>query len=115
MKKGMQQLIVLIVMGFSTVTSAQQRHDFSVTDCIEYAKEHSAQIRNALVDVQIQQQTNREITASAYPQIDGNVAVTDNLKLATQLLPGEFFGQPAGTYVPVKFGTKYIANTGITL
>ena len=115
MKKGMQQLIVLILTGLSTVASAQQRHDFSVQDCIQYAKDHSAQIKNALADVQIQQQTNREITASAYPQITGNVYVTDNLKLATQLLPGEFFGQPAGTYVPVTFGTKFIANAGVTL
>jgi len=31
------------------------------------------------------------------------------------LLPGEIFGQPAGTYIPVQFGTKYNANAGINL
>jgi outer membrane protein len=28
------------------------------------------------------------------------------------LLPGEFFGAPAGTFIPVKFGVKYQSNLG---
>jgi outer membrane protein TolC len=30
-------------------------------------------------------------------------------------LPGEIFGQPAGTFIPVKFGTKYNSTAGIQL
>jgi len=30
-------------------------------------------------------------------------------------LPGQIVGQPAGTYVPVKFGTKWNASTGVSL
>jgi len=49
------------------------------------------------------------------PNVSGSISVTDNLKIATQLLPGEFFGQPPGTFVPVRFGTKYNANAGLAL
>jgi outer membrane protein len=31
------------------------------------------------------------------------------------LIPGEVFGQPAGTYIPVQFGTKYNSNASIQL
>jgi outer membrane protein len=36
----------------------------------------------------------------------------DYLKIPTTLLPGEFFGAPAGTFIPVKFGVKYQSNLG---
>jgi outer membrane protein len=31
------------------------------------------------------------------------------------LLPGEVFGAPAGTFIPVKFGVKYSSNLGVKL
>jgi outer membrane protein TolC len=40
--------------------------------------------------------------------------VTDFLNIPTTLVPGEFFGAPAGTYIPVQFGTKYTASYGVT-
>ena len=41
-----------------------------------------------------------------------NIGGTDYTKIPTSLLPGQFFGQPAGTYIPVQFGTKFNANYG---
>ncbi|MEJ7767720.1 MAG: TolC family protein, partial [Chitinophagaceae bacterium] len=73
------------------------------------------QVKNALINIAIQQQSNREITASAYPQLDGSVNFTDYLSIPTNLLPGEFFGRPAGTYIPVRFGTKFNSSYGINL
>ena len=65
-----------------------------------------------MVDIEIQKQTNKEITASAFPQINGNVSVNDYLNIPTSLIPAEFFGGPPGTFTPVKFGTKYNATFG---
>jgi outer membrane protein TolC len=48
------------------------------------------------------------------PQINASGTVDDNEIVATQLLPGEILGQP-GTFVPVKFGTKYSFNAGVQL
>ena len=89
-------------------------HSFSVRECIEYAGKNSAQVKNALIDYQLQFQTNREFTSEALPQLSVNGYITDYLQIPTTLLPGDFFGQP-GTFVPIKFGTKYNSAATIEL
>lgn len=91
------------------------RHDFTIQQAVDYARKNNVQVKNALLNVQVQKQTNRDITASALPNISGTVGMTDYVTIPTSLLPGEIFGQPAGTYIPVQFGTKYNANAGIQL
>jgi len=49
------------------------------------------------------------------PHISGSVDFTDFLSIPTQLIPAEFAGGPAGTYFPVKFGTKYTGSYGANL
>ncbi len=92
-----------------------QKNTFSIQQCIEYAKKNNVQVKNALLNVQIQEQTNRGITSAALPTVSANTGVTDYLKIPTTLIPGQFFGQPAGTYSAVQFGTKYNANAGFQL
>jgi outer membrane protein len=41
--------------------------------------------------------------------------MTKYIDIPTSLIPGEIFGQPAGTYIPVQFGTKYNSNASIQL
>ncbi|MBE7171411.1 MAG: TolC family protein [Williamsia sp.] len=107
----MQRVIIsalwVLCIGISTPLTAQKTNSFSAKQTAEYAAKNSVQVKNALIDVTIQQQSNREITSAAFPQISGSVNVTDYLSIPTNLLPAEFFGGPAGTYIPVKFGTKY--------
>lgn len=107
--------LLILATACSLRSSAQQTHAFSAKQSVDYALKNNVQIKNALINIEIQQQQNREITASAYPQVDGSLAVTNYLSLPTQLLPGEFFGQPAGTYIPVRFGTKYNSTYGVNL
>ncbi|MDE3145283.1 MAG: TolC family protein [Bacteroidota bacterium] len=91
------------------------KNSFTIQQCIEYAKKNNVQVKNALLNVQIQEQTNRGITAAALPSVSANTGVTDYLQIPTTLIPGQFFGQPAGTYSAVQFGTKYNANAGLQL
>ena len=86
---------------------------FSAKESVEYAMKNNVQVKNALVGINIQEQTNRELTAAAYPQVNGSVGLTDFLKIPVNLLPGELAGQPAGTFIPVQFGTKWSGNYGI--
>jgi outer membrane protein len=46
------------------------------------------------------------------PQVNASGNFTDNLKLMTTLLPGDFFGKP-GEKVPVTFGSQF--NSGATI
>jgi outer membrane protein TolC len=115
--------ILYIVLVAATVTprsaSAQaakaNHYAFNIQQALDYAKANNVQVKNALLNVQAQKETNREITAAALPNIFGTGNVINNLNIPVTLLPGEITGQPAGTFVPVRFGTKYNSTVGIQL
>ncbi|MEO7307498.1 MAG: TolC family protein, partial [Ferruginibacter sp.] len=108
-------LFLLGLLLMSQGLAAQKVNSFSVKQAVDYANTNSVQVKNALLDILIQKQTNRDITSIALPQIGGTGSVTDYLQIPTTLLPGEIAGQPAGTYKAVKFGTKWTAGAGLSL
>lgn len=109
--------LVLVLMTSISLVYAQTptKHAFTIQQAVEYAAKNNVQVKNALLNIQSQQQTNREITASALPNVTGSAGITDYITIPTSLLPGEIFGQPAGTYIPVRFGTKYNSSATIQL
>lgn len=108
-------LLFVNLLVCAVTVNAQKTNTFSVQQALEYAKQNSVLVKNALLDILIQEQTNRDVTSIALPQINGTGSVTDYINIPTTLLPGEIIGQPAGTFVPVKFGTKWSASTGLSL
>lgn len=109
------KLLVIVALLINSVATAQTIHHLSAKQAGEYGSKNSVQVKNALLNVLIQEQTNRDLTSAAYPQITPTGSFTDYLNIPTTLLPGEIIGQPAGTFTPVKFGTKYIASGGVGL
>ncbi len=107
------RMIIWMIFGLSINTMAQQKNEFTVKQAVDYGIKNSVAVKNALIDIQIQKQTNREITAAAFPQISGSGTFQDFIDIPTSLLPGEIFGAPAGTKIPVQFGTKYTATGSI--
>ncbi|HPH22385.1 MAG TPA: TolC family protein [Chitinophagaceae bacterium] len=110
-------LILLLCLFSSTLLLAQTpkgNHAFSVKQAVEYASKNNVQVKNALLNIQVQEQTNRGITAAAYPSLNANIGVTNNINVPTQVVPGDFFGAP-GQLVPVQFGVKYSSNALIQL
>jgi outer membrane protein len=114
MKKllSIKKIFLLVIIFSSTKIIAQQKNAFSVKQAVDYGVKNSVAVRNALIDIQIQKQTNREITSAAFPQVSGSGTFQDFIDIPTSLLPGEIFGQP-GTRIPVQFGTKYNATGSI--
>jgi outer membrane protein len=110
-----KKIILNACMLFTAPVMAQQVNSLTVQEAVDYALKNSVQVKNALIDIQIQRQTNKEITAAAFPQINGNVTVNDYLSLPTSLVPAEFAGGPQGTFIPLKFGTKYSASGGVDI
>jgi len=80
---------------------------FSLKDCINYAKENNSDIKTAKIDEEIAQKKVNETLGRGLPQLSIAGNLVDNLELPTQLIPGEFAGGVPGTYLPLKFGTKY--------
>lgn len=114
----MKKLILLATVTLflsSSAAVAQKANEFSVKQAADYGLKNAVQVKNALLDVLIQEQSNRDITSAAYPDIKATGSFNDYLNIPTSLLPGEFFGGTAGTFIPVKFGTKYSATGGVAL
>src|SRR5688572_3711800 len=110
-------LLPFTVVAHSPVTDTARKikHEFSVHQAIDYATKNNVQVKNALLDVKRQVQTNKEITGAALPQISATGSFTYNAKLPVSLVPAEFFGGTPGTFEKVAFGLKYNALGGIQL
>jgi len=112
----MKKNLFLVTVFLANTALAQEQktvHAFSIVDAVSYAQKNNIQVKNSLLDIDIQIQTNREIASAALPTINSSLGGTNFLTIPTSLLPGQIFGGPAGTFIPVQFGTKFNANYGV--
>ncbi len=125
-------VIMLLANSFAM---AQTRNEFSARQAVDYGLKNAVQVKNALIDIKIQQQTNREFTAAAYPQINGNINTTHFYNIAVQTLPnfispsvyqvledksvkdgnGNPITSPAGGFgnINAQFGVPWTASGGL--
>lgn len=89
-------------------------HSFTLQQAAEYARQHNAQVKNTLLDIQVQEQSNRDVTAQALPNLSGTGSYTNYLKIPVTIVPGDFFQRP-GELVPLQFGVKHNANGALNL
>ena len=113
--KTILNLLGLLLFINSVHGQTVSSHKFSLQQTIDYAKKNNMQVKNALLNIKIQEQTNRGITAAAYPSISANVGTTYYIDIPTSLIPGQIFGGAPGSYIPVQFGTKYTTTAGAQL
>lgn len=110
--------LTLIFCLFTAFNAKAQLVDtvahFSLQEAIEYAQRNQSSIQNAKIDEEIAANTVKQTIGIGLPQLNGNLNFNDYLKVPTNLLPGEFFGQP-GTQIPVQFGVKYQSSFGLEL
>lgn len=127
---------LFIVLMTSGLAQAQEKYEFSVKQAVDYAVKNSAQVKNALIGIQIQQETNREITAAALPNVTGNLSVNYFPKVPIQSFPnfiaagtygvlvsegvkngqGQTIVEPSDFgFIQASFGTKYTASVGANL
>lgn len=109
-------LLSLYLLSFTFNIKAQisaEEFKFSLQQCIDYALSHQSSYLNAQIDEEISKRKVQEILGLSMPQISASGGLNDYIEIPTSLLPGEVFGAPAGTYIPVKFGTQYSANGGL--
>ncbi|MFM8758028.1 MAG: TolC family protein, partial [Methylophilaceae bacterium] len=137
-------LLVTLALSLTSVTKAADCsdttrlaiHTFSAQDAVTYAMANNVQVKNSLLAIQLQQETNRQITASAYPHLNASISNTINPNVATQVIPnfispatyqvlidkgvrdgsGNPITMPADFgFVAAQFGTKYSANAAVSL
>jgi outer membrane protein len=132
-----RSLAVLLLVTFAVTASAQDStYVMSVKQAVDFATKNSYQVRNAMIGIDLQRQQNREITAAAYPQLNGSANTSYFPNVAVQSFPNFIAaaaygvlvkeGVKTGTGDPIvapsdfgiveaQFGTKYTASGGLDL
>jgi len=82
-----QMTLVSLALLLAAGAGAQTVNRFTVQQAVDYGMKNTAAVKNALIDIQIQKQTNKEITAAAYPQVSGNMGATHYIKAPVQPIP----------------------------
>lgn len=139
MKQGVLLIMLMsvcVLSAFAQQQDSSQIHYFSAKEAVDYALKNSIPVQNALLDIRAQEQTNKQITASALPQISANGSVSYNPKVSVQTFPN-FIAQSTyavliannvkkGNGEPITapedfgtinagFGTKWSLNGGVDL
>jgi outer membrane protein len=107
--------LILILLAGAMQMGAQESSNtnFSLQQALEYAMKNSPNQLNAELDLKNAEYRKKEITGSGLPQITGSIDIKDYINIPTSLLPGQIFGGAPGTFIPVKFGTKYNSTVGL--
>lgn len=134
--KNSLMLMVACLAIYPSLAQDSTHHALSVKQCVEYAMKNSAQVKNVLLAIQVQQQDNKEITSAALPSITGSVDVNYYPRVPVQSFPNfiaqatygvlEQEGVKDGNgnpiispsdfgFIQAQFGTKYTSNVGVSL
>ena len=116
-KSHVRLLITLLLSaGVSTNALAQTVHAITVQDALDLAKKNNIAVKTAKTNLQIQEQVNKSITATALPSVSGILSTTAYLATPVSVIPQGAFGggQPAEP-LTVSFTPKYNATGGVTL
>lgn len=87
---------------------------FTLKQCLQYANDNNKNIKIAYYEKEIAREQVKEQVGTGLPQISATGTITDNVKLATSLMPGALFGQP-GTYIPIQTGVQYNTAAAVKL
>lgn len=106
-------LFVPVFIFWSGMLMAQQQHVYDMQQAIEYAFQHNISVQNAAIDEKIARQKVNETIGIGLPQINSSFSIENYFEQPTSLIPGEFFGEEPGSFIPIKFGTRYNATASL--
>lgn len=109
-------LSVIPILSFAQSSGAGSS-EFTLQGAIDYATKHNANYMNAELDIKLAEYKNREVIGMGLPQISASVDLKDYVKIPTSLIPAQFVNPnaPAGTFIPVQFGTQWNATAGVSV
>ena len=101
-----------ICAGLFLLTSlASNAQSFSLKQAVDYAITHQVQVKNSQIDLQNASAKINEIKAMGLPQVNGSLALTNNIVLQRAFIPAKIFNPAAaeGELIAAKFG---VDNSG---
>jgi outer membrane protein len=112
--KGFLTVLLLFIFSGELIMAQESSSELklSLKEAQEYALQNNRMVITSRMDVEASKIAVWETISNALPQVNVSGSFTDNLKLMTTLLPGDFFGRP-GEKVPVTFGSQF--NSGASI
>ena len=96
---------ILITVKAQQKTELISDFELTLSEAIEIALANNPEINRALLATKDSDQVVKIAYSKIYPQISSSVSYTRNIEIPVTFVPGEFFGGPIGTLIPVEFGT----------
>jgi len=92
MKRMMKYLLIAFMAGLFYPAAAQpndsaKTYSFTSKQAVDYALKNSETVKNALLDIKAQEQTNRQTIAAALPNISASSAMNYNPKVSVMTFP----------------------------
>lgn len=108
-----------IYAGLFLLTSlATNAQTYSLKQAVDYAISHQVQVKNSQLDLLNADAKVNEIKAMGLPQVNGSVALTNNIILQKMFIPAKIFNPAAaeGELIAAKFGVDNsgFANVGLS-
>jgi outer membrane protein TolC len=108
-----------IYVGLFLITSlVANAQTYSLKQAVDYAIAHQVQVKNSQIDLQNASAKINEIKAMGLPQVNGSLALTNNLILQRVFIPAKIFNPAAaeGELIAAKFGVDNsgFANVGLS-
>jgi outer membrane protein len=102
--------------GATAAAPTPQLHEFSLAQAIDYSSKNSVAVKNALLDYEIQEQSNRATTSQALPQLSGSLGATYYIQVPVTPVPGGAFpGTTPGKIYAFAFGLPSTNSAALNL
>jgi outer membrane protein TolC len=110
MKPNLSFGLLFVLMGLSI-----QAQKYDLAACLRMAETANVQIRNAQLDVAINESQRSAYLSTRLPSLNFSGDYRYNAVIPGQVVPAQFFGGPAGTFAEVKFGVPIVLSNTVQL
>jgi outer membrane protein TolC len=119
-----KRIFLYLYLGVAMLANAQQKHSFTLQQCLDYAYANATSLQKSVLDEQIAKARVNETIGIGLPQVNGTAQMLYNFELRPAFLPPFFLSGNTGTppdpnaeFVPVRgiFAPRYQGDVGITV
>ena len=108
----MKYVFTLLTVLCFQVSFGQAELSLSLDQALEMALRKNTTMLNAALDIDYAETQVNELKAQGLPQVSGRADFSHTFKIPTQIIPGDFVGQP-GTTIATQFGVPFNVNVGV--
>jgi outer membrane protein TolC len=113
MTRSYTKLITLLIA--TSFARAQEAQKLSLQDCMDYAMQHNYTVKNAQLDILIQEAQNAQTASIAYPKVAGKAEFDYFARPQSQFINGRTFNPLAPDAITaISFSVPYAASVGLT-